>query len=256
QVLESADRLEQACSEAQRRLGVLANDPPTLRYLVSLARKANRNDLVIEYARSLLSSQSARVDTRVHPGGGVRFVMAGTADVRREGALDRSTLDSEYQLIYQVFVESNALDDAENVARMALELGLDPEGWSGRLAQAAQWNNRPETALQYWLIHAQAADTEETWNKVLEQAPALKNDDAFLTAWHRLQILRTGQAPEASDGLKALVAEYMKARQWESTLRVVERLQATASEDTKQNSMLLEITALEQHAYEFEAGSE
>src|SRR5690606_28996238 len=68
QVLESADRLEQACSEAQRRLGVLANDPPTLRYLVSLARKANRNDLVIEYARSLLSSQSARVDTRVHPG--------------------------------------------------------------------------------------------------------------------------------------------------------------------------------------------
>lgn len=255
QVLESADRIPQACSEAEARLGTLATDRQTLRYLVTLARKANRGDLVTRYARALLESRGGSAVTRATEASPVMFVRAGTADARWDAGPDTATLEGEYQLIYQAFIESSALDDAEKVARMALERGLDATVWSSRLAQAAQWNNHPETALEYWLVHARAVDTEGAWRRVLEQAPGLDDDEAYLTAWQRLKALQTGASPDIADAMRALVADYMKAGHWAATLRVLDRLKALEGGLEQQNALLLEITALERHAYEFDSGT-
>ncbi len=50
--------------------------------------------------------------------------------------------------------------------RSALQQGMDPLTWMPRLAQVAQWNNHPETALQYWFEFAQASGDAQAWTTV------------------------------------------------------------------------------------------
>lgn len=254
QVLESADKVAQACAEAQQRLGVLATDSQTLRYLLALARQANRSDLVAVYARALLNASRGTQHARNSVGAHIVLIAADAQSGRHDAAADMAGLEEEYQLVYQAFIESTALDDAEQVARMALEAGLDSVVWSARLAQAAQWNNHPDTALKYWLEYAQGSDDQEAWNKVLALAPAQGNDDAYLAAWTQRQTRLSGGVPDAAAGWNALLAEYMQAGQWASMLRVVDRLKSFDGNQTRQRTLMLEVTALEQYAYEFAPG--
>jgi hypothetical protein len=52
--LQSGNLLDEAVAEAQRRVGPLADDPETLRFLTRLAMACNRPDLADQYARRLL----------------------------------------------------------------------------------------------------------------------------------------------------------------------------------------------------------
>src|SRR5690606_20239980 len=158
---------------------------------------------------------------------------------RHDAATDTATLEDEYQLIYQAVIESAALDDAEKVAQMALDAGMDPAAWSARLAQAAQWNNHPDTALKYWLQYAQSADDAQAWDKVLTLAPEQDDDEAYLAAWTQRQTRLAGTAPDAAAGLNALLAEYMQAGRWSSMLRVVERLKTMGGEPLQQRNLML-----------------
>jgi polysaccharide biosynthesis protein PelB len=55
-VLESGNQIGLACDEGEGRAGSLAEDPQTLRYLLGLARRAARADLMARYARALAKS--------------------------------------------------------------------------------------------------------------------------------------------------------------------------------------------------------
>ena len=63
-------------------------------------------------------------------------------------------------------------------------------GWRERLAQVAEWSERPGEALQQWLFIARRTGRPQAWNAVLRLAPGLFEDEALLEAM-RYQALRT-----------------------------------------------------------------
>jgi len=85
-------------------------------------------------------------------------------------------------LVYQSFLESNDLDNAQKVA--AAQVARDPHSalWLKRLAQVAEWNRAAPLALQSWLGYAQASNDPAGWANVLRLAPMLNDDSAYLAA--------------------------------------------------------------------------
>lgn len=57
-VLVSGNQVARACEEGEKRVGDLANDPMTLRYLLDVARQAGRSDLMTRYAKALTKLSS------------------------------------------------------------------------------------------------------------------------------------------------------------------------------------------------------
>ena len=257
QALESADQVAQACTQAEQHLNdELAHDEQTLRYLLKLARQANRRDLVVRYARALLQRPSSALWNGRFFGGVQKIrVSAPASSGSQGGALQPAGPQDDDELIYQAFVESGDLDDAEQVAQKALAQGRDPAVWGARLAQVAQWNGHAGAALQGLLARARATQDDAVWSQVLGLAAGQEDDAAYLLAWTQRQTLRTGQAPEPVQAWNALLAEYMQAGHWVSMLRVIDRLQTLDHTQASQRLLILEVTALQQHAYEFEPGS-
>lgn len=206
-VLVSGDQVGKACDEAAQRIGELADDPQTLRFLIDLARQAHRTDLMTRYARALgkLSSlepagphaaafaaaNSRRADRhqpRYLDGyeASLRNARFGGARLRliadTPGANANAVTPSDYDLAFKAFVESSALDDAEKLAEQALAHHMDPLVWTRRLAQVAQWNNHPALALKSWLAFARDSGNEEAWQNVLKLAPQLDDDTAYVAA--------------------------------------------------------------------------
>ncbi|MBP6018119.1 MAG: tetratricopeptide repeat protein [Burkholderiaceae bacterium] len=190
-------QLVQACQEAEKRAGNLAQDPKTLRYLINLARQANRRDLMSRYARDLItySDQSHRNAYYSDYSGAVGYVNlrpAGLVGMLQQVATNTTSTDdqsantllesNDFDLAFQAFLESKQLNEAEKLAKEALDRQLDPKVWTQRLAQVATWNNHPETALKYWLQYARISGSDEAWANVLELAPQLNNDQAYLAA--------------------------------------------------------------------------
>ncbi|MEW6344618.1 MAG: tetratricopeptide repeat protein [Pseudomonadota bacterium] len=85
-------------------------------------------------------------------------------------------------LVYQAFLESSDLDNAQKVA--AAQVAKDPHSalWLKRLAQVAEWNRAAPLALQSWLGYAQASNDPLGWSNVLRLAPMLNDDSAYLAA--------------------------------------------------------------------------
>jgi hypothetical protein len=83
-------------------------------------------------------------------------------------------------LVYQSFLESSDLDNAQKVA--AAQVAKDPHSavWLKRLAQVAEWNRAAPLALQSWLGYAQASNDPLGWSNVLRLAPMLNDDSAYL----------------------------------------------------------------------------
>ncbi|VVE42386.1 tetratricopeptide repeat protein [Pandoraea terrigena] len=71
-VLVSANQIARACTEGEKRVGDLANDPATLRYLLDVARQAGRPDLMTKYARAL-----TQLSSLVPPARGAHVQLAG-----------------------------------------------------------------------------------------------------------------------------------------------------------------------------------
>jgi hypothetical protein len=262
-VLESANEVKRACSEAERRLGNLAMDRQTVRYLLDLARQAGRTDLAARYARTLLElpSPSPVAALNAYDDGRARMYHVSTltlfamADARPG---DQAGLEEEYDLIFKAFMESGELDDAEKVARKALDAGLNPSVWTLRLAQVAQWNNASARALTYWLQYAQVSGDEEAWDRVLKLAPEFDDDQAYLAAWRHRQAGSVqagggtaGSGPDAAAGLEELLARYISIGHWESALRVIGQIRSLEADQAGPRMLLLEVLALQQRAYQF-----
>ncbi|WP_414056658.1 hypothetical protein, partial [Staphylococcus aureus] len=69
--LQSGNLLDDAMTEAQRRVGPLIDDTETLRFLTRLAMACNRPDLADQYARRLLRLSRYQAQERVALASGV-----------------------------------------------------------------------------------------------------------------------------------------------------------------------------------------
>ncbi|GJG95214.1 tetratricopeptide repeat protein [Cupriavidus pauculus] len=88
----------------------------------------------------------------------------------------------DYDLAYRVFLAAGKLDQAQNVAQLAVRKLPNEPIWRERLAQVSEWNRQPMIALQSWLEYAQATNDERAWNNVMRLAPGLNDDRAYLAA--------------------------------------------------------------------------
>src|SRR5690606_35467941 len=80
---------------------------------------------------------------------------------------------SEYELVYEAFVETGLLPEAEEAGLRAMEAGESVGVWAPRLAQLSIWRNHRDKALEYWLLAAQANNDAVAWENVLDLAPEL-----------------------------------------------------------------------------------
>jgi hypothetical protein len=85
-------------------------------------------------------------------------------------------------LLYQSFLESSDLQNAQRVAAEQVSKNPGSPVWTRRLAQVAEWNHASPLALQMWLAYAQATHDPEGWKNVMRLAPMLNDDNAYLAA--------------------------------------------------------------------------
>jgi hypothetical protein len=85
-------------------------------------------------------------------------------------------------LVFQAFVESGDLANAQKIAQQQVQ--RDPRSvlWTKRLAQIAEWDRNPMLALNSWLDYARLSNDPVGWQNVLRIAPMLDDDDAYLAA--------------------------------------------------------------------------
>ncbi|CAM5567540.1 Tetratricopeptide repeat protein OS=Eoetvoesiella caeni OX=645616 GN=DFR37_11648 PE=4 SV=1 [Eoetvoesiella caeni] len=279
--LESGNLVDRACSEGAKRIDAdLARDPQTLRYLLDLARQANRTDLVSRYARALIQVLPLSMAT-VHRASlmaagprasavpiplyqdalpRTRYLAQMVATQEKSPTAVKPTVEAhgvrtdthaEYELVFTAFVESGQLDDAEQVARKALAAHMDPPVWTRRLAEVAQWNNHPDEALKYWQLYAQSSGSGQAWSNVLTLAPQLDDDQAYLVAWKHTEADSERNATDSEAGLNSLLGRYMQLGHWESAQRVVDGLKGKGTAKTQQKVLWLDTVVAEQLAYRF-----
>lgn len=241
--LVAADHVDQACSEGERHVGELVSDPETLRYLIDVARQANRTALMARYARALIDSAPVASHSAYFPGTGhprlaaqgllpqrivYRDGLAGALALkeRAEGRIRLVASESapvgavsvrknqDYELAFEAFVGSKQLDEAEALAERALAEHMDAQVWAPRLAQVAQWNNHPKKALKYWLQYAQASGNQDAWNTVLKMAPQLDDDLTYLLALRE----KADRAPSDMKVRDELVQTYERLGQPEAAM--------------------------------------
>jgi hypothetical protein len=261
--LVAANEVEQACELGHANLGALQADRATLRYMLTLARQAQRSDLIEHYARALLQltpqtpQQNLVARSPViyaHPMG----VYSHGATVYHMRAMAKPTAvetrnaPSEYELVYQAFVETGLLPEAEAAGLQALQAGEPVSEWAPRLAELAMWRNDREKALEYWLMAAKAQNDAHSWEQVLALAPELEQPDAFMQAWGFLHADQTG--PDATwQAQEDLLARYIQLARWDSALDIADALMENSPEPNKPRLLLMRAAAAEQIAYQYQA---
>ncbi|MGE8330039.1 MAG: tetratricopeptide repeat protein [Paraburkholderia nemoris] len=107
-------------------------------------------------------------------------------------------------LLYQSFLESNDLPNAQRVATEQVQKNPGSAVWAKRLAQVAEWNHASPLALQMWLVYAQVTQDPDGWKNVMRLAPMLNDDNAYLAAL----IQASNAAPGDLKLLDSVVATY------------------------------------------------
>ncbi|WP_345797289.1 tetratricopeptide repeat protein [Castellaniella sp. MT123] len=210
--LESGNQADRACDLAEKYLGALADDPHVLRFLIRLAEQAGRADMVRHYGRALarqlalgpryLDGERGAILSGWMPSGNLYRV--ADAPVGQTPAQVRTHED--YELLYRVFVESGSLQDAMDIAQRALRKPfLDRRVWLPRLAQVAEWDGQPKTALAAWFAAGREFDDAAAWGRVLRMAPQLGDDAMYLQA---LLHAPPQSLPEGVDLVTEVVAAY------------------------------------------------
>ena len=174
--LQTVSDFDTAFMLADRELGDLADDAPTLTFLIGLARAANQPRRAAGYARRLMRLTLLEQIDPAMPGA-LRRVNADALE-----ALTALPFDAErYRLAYDTFVGAGALDDAYALAASAVRQAPGDAAWRARLAQVAEWLGKPAEALRHWHRLARAGD-DAAWTQVLRLAPGLFAYDALLGA--------------------------------------------------------------------------
>ncbi|KAA3649723.1 MAG: hypothetical protein DWQ11_18195 [Proteobacteria bacterium] len=160
--LQAVSDFDAALALADRELGPLATDAPTLTFLIGLARAANRPERAADYARRLI-----RTSLQEQLDGAIRLV-ALSADADLALPFD----DARYRLAYDTFLGAGALADAYALSASAVRQAPDSADWRRRLAQVAEWHGQPAEALAQWHHLARQGDSA-AWAQVLRLAPGL-----------------------------------------------------------------------------------
>ncbi|WP_240655499.1 tetratricopeptide repeat protein [Paraburkholderia phosphatilytica] len=85
-------------------------------------------------------------------------------------------------LVYQSFVESGDLANAQKIAEEQVRRDPRSAVWTKRLAQVAEWQSNGPLALKSWLDYADLSNDPVAWSNVLRIAPMLDDDNAYLAA--------------------------------------------------------------------------
>lgn len=106
----------------------------------------------------------------------------GVISAKRSAALDELAVGDVSGLIYQSFLESGDLANAQRFA--SEQVVKDPRSavWAKRLAQVAEWNSAAPLALAMWQRYSEISGDPNGWKNVLRLAPMLNDDNAFLSA--------------------------------------------------------------------------
>ncbi len=196
QALMSASLFKQAMQSIDRNLGNLEDDRDTLYSLTLIARAADDQSRAVRYAKQLLRISKAGElfdwlpkfylalfgisSAYAAPSAIAEGVAEMSVDVKR--AYDPKS----FQLAYDVFVGNNRLAEAYQVAASAVRQEPQSKVWHQRLAQVAEWTNKPQVALREWVWLMRNKGGEESWLAVLRLAPSLNDYDVLLDAWKRI----------------------------------------------------------------------
>ncbi|TSE19899.1 Tetratricopeptide repeat protein [Tepidimonas alkaliphilus] len=131
--------------------------------------------------------QRAQAHAGAWPGGWRRAAWPASGPTSETAPSSRSapnvkpSLDLEVmELAYQVFLENRKLDDALALAQRVAQQRPDDLRWQRRLAQVAEWNQRPELALDAWWQAARLSDEPAAWEAVRRLSIGLLRDDAYV----------------------------------------------------------------------------
>ncbi|TAN82732.1 MAG: tetratricopeptide repeat protein, partial [Gallionella sp.] len=181
--LLAESRFAQAMQAADRELGALADDPETLYALAGMARSANDLPRADHYVRSLLQLSFFEHTWRW-------LARPGSGPAAAEPPRGMRPYDARhYQLAWEIFLANRNLKDAFKVAEAAVRQTPGDPVWRERLAQVAEWDGKPEIALQQWLQLARRGGGE-AWQAVLRLAPGLNDHPATLEAWRHVAAQR------------------------------------------------------------------
>ena len=195
QTLQAGGQYDEIIAAADRNIGPLNRDTPTLLFLARLAQAANKLDAAERYAKRLLqlallermpqqsSVMAVAWQTPAQFYAGLDLADAGRLRLRhvvataQEGATDRlpglKFNEEAYTLSYNIFLANRNLDDARRVAESAVLQQPDNIAWRKRLAEVNEWNGAPAAALPQWLAYARLTGDESIWDKVLSMANGL-----------------------------------------------------------------------------------
>ncbi|OIQ99447.1 beta-barrel assembly-enhancing protease [mine drainage metagenome] len=187
--LMSGGFYSQAMKAIDQHLGNLEDDTETLYFLVQTARAANDQPRAVHYAKKLLHlswlepvlAWLQKIDL------GLIGIANANADdsIQPQDGIDgiRPYNQRHYQLAFDVFVGNNNLAEAFRVAAAAVRQVPKDRVWHKRLAQVAEWTNKPDIALREWRWLLRNDDSKEALLAVLRLAPAQNDYDALLDAW-------------------------------------------------------------------------
>jgi len=200
--LQSGNLLDEALAAAEEHLGDLANDEQTLAALTRLALAAGKPALAERYVKRMLrmggAGEAPGTDWLAW-----LIPSAHAADSAPAAAAEKLRPYDEklYTLAYDVFLANGNLADAYRVARAAVTQ-TGETAWREKLAQVAEWNGKPQEALEQWLALAKSrrgADKDKAVQAVLRLAPGLFDFDALIFAWGEILTRRALTADEWRD---------------------------------------------------------
>lgn len=183
-----------ALSEADKYLGNLKDDPDTLYFLAMTARSANDPVRADRYARKLL--RLSWLERAADWFQALDFSLIGTANAAVAEAPQpvpfgmRPYDPKFYSLAYDIFLANRNLADAFRVAEAAVRQVPEDAAWHKRLAQVAEWHQKPEVALREWRWLSLHEGGEEALLAILRLAPGLGEYDALLEAWKHIAASR------------------------------------------------------------------
>jgi len=200
--LISGNLLAQAMRGIDRHAGVLESDPKTLYELIKAARAANDQPRAVRYAKKLLNIAGVtgsvlawlqQVD--------LSWLGIANADAAEQmpqvvSPRMRPYVKKDYELAYQVFIENRNLEEAYQVAAAAVRQSPAEAVWHLRLAQVAEWTERPKESLREWRWSLRHHETMESLSGVLRLAPSLNEFDALLNAWKRVATMQEMDAAQ------------------------------------------------------------
>ena len=183
--LQSGNLLPQAVKAARQYGYPLRDDRESLLFLVRLCRSAGDLDEAERYARQLLQMALLQELRQL-----ASSQTSWQTVAQEDGKPPQAPFDQEaYQLGYEVMLGNRKLHDAQLIAERAVKHLPNDMAWRKRLAQAAEWNQQPQLALENWLLLAQRTGNAEAWEGVLRLAPGLNDDAALMLAWqHKAQL--------------------------------------------------------------------